>query len=378
MFEGRQPVLMDQQLQKTVQYNCDISDARDHGIYSMCSMVLKLRNLYKWEQGLEPWQEPEPPDLLDWIDRKEANWEGLGGEDFKTLDTKDNAVSPFDVETVNEWLVGSRFVYGAGYGRSMKAIFFLAEERDRRVTEGCPVILLGTESARDMAAPFAMCQDGQIIIRLEPLRYFLWDHIQELRSSCKSSYLFTLNSYGLLKGGVLDQQKFRQCLGDIVRQELDVFIYHEIGELQETVLDSASARTVISRFPDSVIEFVCRAVKDVLADTHPCGVLSHICRNRRTSSLGLYVSFLDGLRQELFPEMADGWKCFLRDNDWQCVEAARDCCRQRLLGIADAIAGIAALADESSDEVIIRRFNDAVLIPLGLEMPVTAGGAIES
>ena len=70
-----------------IQHNCDVSDARDHGIYSMCSLVLKLRNLYKWERGLEPWSEPDSADLLDVFalgkydtgeaaDWEEGDWDG--------------------------------------------------------------------------------------------------------------------------------------------------------------------------------------------------------------------------------------------------------------------------------------------------------------
>ncbi|WP_459946500.1 Sfum_1244 family protein, partial [Desulfocastanea catecholica] len=55
---------------KDIQHNCNNSDARDHGIYTICPVVLKLRNLYKWENDLEPWQEPEYGDLLDWIEAK--------------------------------------------------------------------------------------------------------------------------------------------------------------------------------------------------------------------------------------------------------------------------------------------------------------------
>jgi hypothetical protein len=68
-----------------IQHNCDISDARDHGIYTMCTMVLKLRNLYKWEKGLQPWEEPESADLLDWIDVKENYWATIAGEPFRPL-----------------------------------------------------------------------------------------------------------------------------------------------------------------------------------------------------------------------------------------------------------------------------------------------------
>lgn len=377
MFESN-PMLVDHQLRATIKHNCDISDARDHGNYSMCSMVLKLRNLYKWEHGVEPWQEPEAPDLLDWIDNKETYWQTIGTDQFQSITIAGTAVPPFEVETINDGLNGTALFYGAGYGRSMKSVFFLAEERDRLVVEGCPVVLLGTEWAREMASPFAMAQNDQIIIRLEPLRYFLWDHIQELRSSCKSSYLFTLQTYGLLTDGVLDQQKFRQRLGDIVNRELDLFIYHEIGELLETTMDSTHVRTVIARFPGSVIEFVCRAVKDVLADTHPLGMLAYFCRERKHSSLGLYVSFLDGLRKELFPEMNAAWKQFHRNKDWQQIELARLRCRQRLLETAGGIVEIAERADDFSNQEIIERFNERVLVQFGLEVPPGANDATDT
>ena len=369
MFEHSHSIVVDHQLHEAVRRNCDISDARDHGIYSMCSMVLKLRNLYKWEHGIEPWQEPEASDLLEWIDRKEAYWQTIGTEAFQPLIIAGRVEPPFNVESINKGLSGTGLSYGAGYGRSMKSVFFLAEERNRLVVQGCPVVVLGTEYEREMAAPFAMSQNGLVIIRLEPLRFFLWDHIQELRSSCKSSYLFTLQRYRLLTDGALDQGKLRARLGDIVTRELDLFIYHEIGELLETTLDSLHVRTMIGRFPGSVIEFVCRAVKDVLADTHLYGALSYIFREQRSSSLGLYVSFLSGLRQELFPEMAEAWKQFLQDNNWQSIESARIRCRKRLQVIASSIAGIAESADHLSDKEIIERFNEGILEPLGMEMP---------
>jgi hypothetical protein len=70
-----------------------------------------------------------------------------------------------------------QMVYGAGYGRSMKAVFFLAEKIEQRTVAGIPVLILGKERAKEMASPFAMAQDGVIFVRKESLRFFLWDHI---------------------------------------------------------------------------------------------------------------------------------------------------------------------------------------------------------
>jgi hypothetical protein len=142
-------------------------------------MVLKLRKLHKWEKGLQPWEEPETAVLLDWIDMKENYWAAIAEESFRPLSVSGKMLAPLDLEEINAALNDTRFFYGAGYGRSMKTVFFLAEKIEQRNYEGCPVIILGKERAREMASPFAMAQNGLIIIRKESLRSFFWDQIQE-------------------------------------------------------------------------------------------------------------------------------------------------------------------------------------------------------
>jgi len=81
MYRPVETSTSERQLIKEIQYNCDVSDARDHGIYSMCSLVLKLRNLYKWETGGQPWSEPESSELLDWIEAREQYWQDISDRD---------------------------------------------------------------------------------------------------------------------------------------------------------------------------------------------------------------------------------------------------------------------------------------------------------
>ncbi len=238
----------DSDLINDVQYNCDISDARDHGIYSLCTMVLKLRNLYKWERGLQPWEEPESVDLLNWIEAKENYWETIADESFRPLSIAGRQFAPLDLEDVNATLNGT-LLYGAGFGRSMKTVFFLAEKLQQRTIEGCPVVILGTEQAREMASPFAMVQDGLIILRKQPLRTFLWDQIQEARSSCKVSLRLALKPYGLLQNGGLDQELFKGSLDAIVDQEMDLFLYHEVGEILQGERISEALRLPRRPFP---------------------------------------------------------------------------------------------------------------------------------
>lgn len=361
--------MSDSRFLQAVTHNCDISDARDNGIYSICSLVLKLRNLYKWEHDIEPWQEPEPGDLLDWIEAKENYWEEIAEESYAPLPLGGNGVDPFEVEEINRLLGNEAMLYGAGYGRSMKSIFFLAEKMKEQSVEGCRVMILGREKARELSSPFAMLQDGTVIIRRDPLRFFFWDHIQEIRSSCKASLHHALQHYGILKDGQLDQDGFRQKLDTIVDSEIPIFIHHEVGEMLQDTFDSATLQKIVATFPDSAIEYVGRAVKDVLADTHPKGMISYIIREKRDASLGFYVGFLAGLRRLLSPEIASAFDRFLQSGDWNLVEQARVECRDNCRRLADKIRNLADLIGTREPEQVKIRFYDEVLIPLGLDVP---------
>jgi hypothetical protein len=45
---------------RQVRRNCDISDARHAGMFFICGLTLRLRDLFKWEKGLSPWEEGDP------------------------------------------------------------------------------------------------------------------------------------------------------------------------------------------------------------------------------------------------------------------------------------------------------------------------------
>ncbi len=360
----------DEQLIRDIQHNCNISDARDHGVYSMCTMVLKLRNLYKWEHGIEPWQEAEPADLLEWIDGKEKYWQTIADQEYRKLSLNGSEYSPADLAEINNAVAQTGMVYGCGYGRSMKAVFFLAEKKEELQISGCKVVILGKERAKEMASPFAMTQDGVVYVRRESLRYFLWDQIQELRSSCRTAFRHALLLHGVLdKEGQLSQKLLKEKIDAIAEAELNLFIYHEIGELLQTTLDSATLQKIITTFPASVIELVCRSLKDVLADTHPQGLLTHLISAKRETSLSFYIGFLDGLRKMLFPEIFEAFNRFLENRDWQIVEQARTECRRRNLELARTVKGMAEDIGNIPDEDVQKAFHSKIIEPLGLETP---------
>ncbi len=354
-------------LPEAIQHNCDVSDAKDNGIYSLCTLVLKLRNLYKWQHNLNPWEEPEPAEVLDWIADKESFWEEIKDDPFQPLPINDRKIEPFDVSQVNDHLHGSDLYYGAGYGRSMKAVFFLAEKLEEMVVEECPVLVLGKERVRDLSSPFAMFQDGTIIIRKEQLRFFFWDHIQELQSSYKPALRYVLTRYGLYdEKGALAKDRLIASLDHIVDQEMLSIIFHEVGEAQEIPLNSETMKEIIQMFPGSLIEHFVRATKDVLADTHPKGMLGHIIGNKKESSLGFYVSFLDGLRKLLMPEIDNVFSDFIGDDDWYKVDRAREIARERNLKRANMLQQIFQSVGRENPEQIKKKVQEQLITPLGL------------
>ena len=361
---------------KTIKYNCDISDARDNGIYSICTLVLKLRNLYKWEHGLEPWEEPDSPVLLDWITAKEEYWGTIHAEPFLPIPINGENIDPFLLPPINTILSDENHIYGAGYGRSMKAVFFMAEVLEERLVEGCPTLILGKEKARELSSPFAMLQDGMIYIRKEPMRFFFWDQIQEINPSCRIAMQQALAAFGLIKEGSLDRKKLISVFDEIVEKELEIFIYHEVGESQVNMLTSQVLKKIISAYPASALELVARAVKDVLADTHPKGLLSHITDKEKKSSLGFYISFLDGMRKLLCPELTEAGKRFWDSGDWSLLHEARLACREKNEAIAVKFLDLSQRLDNGEPPEKLRSWAEkTVLAPLGIQVPDREGTA---
>lgn len=351
---------------RDIGFNCDISDAKGHGLYSLCTMFLTLRNHYKWEKKLAPWSEPEPADLLDWIEQKENYWQQLQHQSLKGLRLGTTVIEPFEVERINNLLGNDKRYYGAGYGRSMKSIFFLAEIVQQKTTAGLPVVILGREIVREMASPFALLQSGSIIIRKEPFRYYLWDQLQELHGSSRRSFRPFLDHYDLLKDDVLDLQQLRRRLDTIVDQQLEMIIRHEVGECNQKALGMTTVKKMIVRFPGSRIEHICRAIKDVLADTCPDGVLAFIISEQKLSSLSLFLGLLDGLREVLLKELVRVSRPHGPCPDWQQLSQAREHCWQRLAKSAAQLNELADQLEACSNANVSAQFERQIAAPLGL------------
>jgi len=328
----------------------------------MCGLALRLRDLYKWEKGLEPWVEEDSSVVLEWIGAKEEEWDKLEREEFAGITVAGKTHDPFDVEQLNAILISHGLFYGAGYVQGLKPSFMLAELQETRQVEGFPVYVLGREHARDLLTVPALSQGNSILIRKESAKAFLWHLVFFLKKSSRDPLRFALKTYGIPD---LHPQALKQGFEKICEDEVETYLHHELGELKDKDFDPEAWRNIVAAFPHSVIEFFVRAVKDTLADTNEHGKLRYIIRERKEASLGLYAAFLDGLRKMLFPELAEAFRTFQTTRRWEAVEEARQSGYRAARARAQTITEIYRRGKEDMASVA-GEIERTMLGPLGL------------
>jgi hypothetical protein len=344
--------------------NCSISDARHAGLYSVCGLALRLRNLYKWEKGLDPWVEGEPSAILEWIGDKEEEWDARAERDFHEITIVGNPYDPFDTRGINGVLESHGVYYGVGYVHSLKPTFFLAVVEDKKQVNGHTVFVLGQELARDLLTVPALSQGDCIILRRESAKLFLWDQIFYVRKSGRDALRFALELHGL---DPLQPQALHRNLEMLCSSEMESYMYHELGEIQDTIFDRDMWREIIGAFPHSPVELLARAVKDLLADTNQYGTLRHIAREDKAASLGLYVAFVGGLTKELFPELTEAFQDFIKTRDWKVIGRAISAGFDTAKHYAESLCRIYRTGREKKDpEWAAAEIEKQLLVPLGV------------
>ena len=314
-------------LTRQVLSNCDISDAAHAGLFSICGLALRLRDLYKWEHRLAPWIEKDTAEILDWIGAKEQLWEAVAENKFCDLSVNGSAFKPFEVDRINRALEPHGLFYGAGYAHSLKPTFLLAKITEILELNGFKVVVLGRELARDLLTLPALTQLDTILMRTEAARLYLWDQISYIKKSGRPALSYALNRCGVSGG---DPEQVRQQLDHLLEIQKESFIFHEIGELSDTVFKRRTWQEIIAAHPRSPVELVARVLKDLLADTDPSGTLARIIQRHNEPALAFYAAFLDGLNREFFPEMRVAFQLFTQDRDWGLIEQAVGAGRKRV------------------------------------------------
>ncbi|MCK4911250.1 MAG: hypothetical protein KAR83_06395, partial [Thermodesulfovibrionales bacterium] len=290
------------------------------GFYSTCGLLLRLRELYRSELGLHPGESIKNENVLPWIGKREELWAELEDEELKDITIGDKTFGPFDTDGVNRSIEAAGFIYGAGLGQFMKPIFFLAELESASEMNGFRVLVAGKEHARDLSVNPAMSRGATIIARRDITQTLIYGRFEEFLSSRnrKGALVLGFNHYGI--NGPDDME----ALGNVVDSELLSFIHHEIGEMHVSANTNLRLSELISSLaPHGRAPSAVRDIKDVLADTVDGGMLRHITDNKKSGSLGLYISSLSGLRYSLSLPLRKAWQGFGTDVRWDKVEEAR-------------------------------------------------------
>ncbi|WP_353684819.1 Sfum_1244 family protein [Thermodesulfovibrio sp. 3907-1M] len=299
---------------KTVSYNCDVSDANYWGYFSICTLLLRLRELFKIERGLEPWDSISNEEILPWIEKKEAVWKKLENATLVPIQINGNSYSPFDIDEINSIIVNNGFVYGAGFALFMKPSFFVGSIYRFEKIDGYNVYFIDKEIVRDIFSSPGMSVGDTIFIRLTDIKYRLWEDLQSWRG--KNSHEFFLK-YGILHDSQISSEEFKK----IVNTYSKIVLYHEIAEQQ---LNSSCWNEMIKKCDNSKTEHILRGIIDFIADFSEKGPVYKAVLERNKELLSLYILTQGAYQKKILkPVFLQIQKALISD-DWQKIEEIRN------------------------------------------------------
>lgn len=314
------------QIKNAVQHNCDIADAQHARNYTLCTYLLKMRELYRWEKGYA-FQASLPKDELgDWMTARENRWEGLEDSTFTPVTIDSTLFDPFDTAAINRALLPIGLVYSGGIGGRSVPHFFLADLLHAEERHGFPVLVSNNEHARDLAAPPAMMLGNTVFVRRESLRRMLWEKIEEWNWKKKGSAMArALEHYGF-------EQDFEAALEQMTNTETETVILHEIGECRAGEQLGSDWSDMLAAISGSRAEIMARAVRDHVADCTEA--LPRLLERNNTASLHFYFANFSGMRRATFPELIEAYRRWADGDSLHVLEEAVGAGHEHWLEIA--------------------------------------------
>jgi len=309
----------DTTLINNIKFNCDVSDAKYWGYFSVCGLLLRYRDLYLSERGLKPWAEIRREKIARWIEQKETRWPQLEQAEFMDLTIGDKQYHPFAVADINQAIREQGIVYGAGYGMYMKPTFFLAELRSVRKISGLTVYTSGTEYVRDLFTSPGMLQEKTIYLRIEPLKVLFLHKYSELNARRTTALEDAFAQYGFRHHQTIDDM-FEKSMEKMSERYAEVLLCHEHAEFRE---DVPEWKDIIAAAGDRKVEHYLRAIKDLIADTSDYGPYKRFSDTRDRSALSLSIALVEGFRKVLYPQMKEAYEEFSVHQDWSVIEKTR-------------------------------------------------------
>ncbi len=316
-------------LRTAIQRNCDISDARHAGDYTLCIYLLKMREFYRWSRGLPLGAAMERSDIGSWVQRRETELEVLEDAEYRPIEIEGRSYSVFDNQAINRQLLPRGLVYSGGLGRFGKPCFFLAQLLRVEQLDGYSVLVTGRELARELAAPPAMANDRTIYIRRESLQRMLWERVEEWRWNKRE------NAMSRSVGCYDFDNDADDALESMTENELEAAILHEIGELVAGGLLGSGWDDMLLDLASSRAEILVRAVRDHLADC--LTALPALLSDQNSASIHFYFGNLQPLRRDLFPTLSRAYLQWVDNEDLHDLKDAVRCGHGHWLGVARAV-----------------------------------------
>lgn len=296
-----------------VQHNCHISDAQHAGDLTLCTFLLKMRELYRWEHDIPLTRDMAKGEVGDWMNARERLWETLEAAPYAPLPLADAALDPFEVAAANRALAPHGLVYSGGFGRSCKPHFFLGRLERRELREGFQVYVAGCEFARDLDAPPGMMLDDSIFVRTESLKRWLWEKYEEWRWNKRNAAMGrAVASHGF-------ETDEAAALEAMTVTETESVILHELGEARVGRLLGEAWPALLAEVMRSRAEIVVRAVRDLYADG--VSTLPGLLARQDPAALHFFFANFVGMRRQLFPELATAYGRWVETGSWAELEA---------------------------------------------------------
>lgn len=334
-----------------VQTNCHISDAQFAGDLTLCTFLLKMRELYRWENDLPFTQEMSKAAIGDWMNEREKLWEGVETAPYVPLPLPNGETDPFEVAAINRALAPAGYIYSGGYGRACKPHFFLANLSRQEVRHGFRVYISDCEYARDLDAPPGMMLESNIFVRTEALRRWLWERYEE----------WTWNKRNEALGRALACYDFAgdtdQALDAMTRVETESVILHEIGEARVGAELGEPWSAMLVALMRSRAEIMARAVRDLYADC--LSTLPGLLERGEPAAIHFYFANFIGMRRKLFPELAAAYDYWLLDGDPEPLRRAAEAGRARWQEQAQAILALHQERADAAGQAIEARLDTA-------------------
>ena len=325
-------------LVKTIQYNCHIADARHAGDYTLCVYLLKMREMYRWEQEIDFQTMLTTDDVGDWLTEREGLWDDIEEQEYKTLVIQDESYEPFENSLINTLLDQHKLVYNAGLGIRCRPHFFIAELEEQIQHDDYTVFISGKEYARDMAAPAAMAQENNIFIRKESLRRVIWEILDDARVTGLDNPLTRAMSFYDFENNI------EEALDQMSEAEIKYVIEHEIGEVKAGKLLGGGWNDRVASLQRTHAEIMMRAIRDHLADS--LTTLPSLLKSKDEASLHFYFGNMTAMRKHLAPSLVEAYAHWHEKGDLSQLQALLDKSEGHWLALMDQVN---SLYDQSKE-----------------------------